>query len=264
LKPANDKAEIRRRLNQDRVWSLYALADLDDELFPDCDWFVEGEDALALVYRGIAIQPLFVLGPFEDVRALLQGLPADHGYLNLPFTHQAAADGLFEYDESYHMRRMLLDDFRPSPGSENAVPLTRADSAAIAALYATGEDGGVAYGEQQLDAGFFRGVWRDRRLDAVAGTHVVSRNEGVAGVGNIFVHPEHRGQGLAQAVTSAVVAALITAGIPSIGLNVELGNDAAYAVYKKLGFRTRLEYLEGPARRIPATQAGSAVPTPRP
>jgi hypothetical protein len=39
----NDKAEIRRRLNLDREWSLYALADLDDGLFEHCDWLGYGD-----------------------------------------------------------------------------------------------------------------------------------------------------------------------------------------------------------------------------
>ena len=35
-----DKAVIRARLNTDREWSLYALADLDDALFEHCDWWM--------------------------------------------------------------------------------------------------------------------------------------------------------------------------------------------------------------------------------
>jgi len=34
-----DKSEIRRRLNTDREWSLFALADLDDGMFEHCDWW---------------------------------------------------------------------------------------------------------------------------------------------------------------------------------------------------------------------------------
>jgi len=56
-----DKSVIRAYLNTDREWSLYALADLDEDLFKDCDWWSSG-DNLALVFRALEIRPIFVLG----------------------------------------------------------------------------------------------------------------------------------------------------------------------------------------------------------
>lgn len=250
-----DKGEIRRRLNRDRAWSLYALADLDEALFGDCAWFAHGPDALALIFSGLAIRPIFVLGPVEDVRVLLEKLPVDSGYLNLPLTHLAAADGVFRFEHSHRMRRMFLHAFRPSARQDQAEPLSAAQVGEITALYGCSDGGGIAFSPQQLEAGLFRGIRHHDQLVAVAGIHVVSENEGVAGVGNIFVHPEFRGRGLAQAVTSAVVTALRARSIPSIGLNVELGNEAAYQAYLRLGFATRFEYLEGPAVRTATSSA---------
>lgn len=73
-----DKAGIRRRLNMDRAWSLYALADLDDGLFEHCDWFGRG-DALALVFRALAIRPIFAIGDAAATRQLLAGLEESGG-----------------------------------------------------------------------------------------------------------------------------------------------------------------------------------------
>ena len=95
---------------------------------------------------------------------------------------------------------------------------------------------------------------KNGELAAVAGVHVVSRDEGVAGVGNVFTRSDWRGHGLAQSTTSAVVTALKTAGIPTIGLNVEIGNTAAIAAYERLGFRTAFEYQEGTALRVVETR----------
>jgi len=235
-------------LNIDREWSLYALADLDDGMFEHCDWSACG-DSLALVFRALAIRPIFVLGDPASTRELLRALPEATGYLNLKPQQLESADGIYGYRERHEMRRMFLEDFNPRAGTTE--PLTSSDREQIESLYATGDGGGIAFAPFQLNTGFFRGVRRGGELVAVAGVHVVSRNESVAAVGNIFTHPEYRGQGLAQQVTSAVVIALKDAGIRTIGLNVEHSNIAATRAYEHLGFRTHFSYYEGVADRLP-------------
>jgi ribosomal protein S18 acetylase RimI-like enzyme len=242
-----DKVEIRRHLNTDREWSLYALADLDDGLFEHCDWWALPQ-ALALVFRGIAIRPVFVLGDAESTKMLLEALPETSGYLNLKAHQVDAAEGIYRYRERHEMSRMVLDAFRPRPGI--AEPLHAKDCRDIERLYASGDGGGIAFAPFQLQNGFFRGVRRDGELVAVAGVQVASRNEGVAAVGNIFTRPDCRGQGLAQTVTSAVAMALREAEIQTIGLNVESTNSAAIRAYEHVGFRAHFSYCEGMADRL--------------
>src|SRR5258708_1860786 len=92
-----DRSEIRRLLNTDREW--WALP-----------------NALALVFRGIAIRPVFVLGDARSTKRLLEALPETTGYLNLK-THQVgAAEGIYRYRERHEMRRMFLDAFQPHSG----------------------------------------------------------------------------------------------------------------------------------------------------
>jgi len=245
--PTTDKAAIRRILNRDRDWSLYALADLDDGLFEHCDWLLTG-DALALVFRAI-----FVLGGAAAVRALLAALPCESGYLNLKPYQLEAAGGIFHFHERHEMHRMILDDFVPRPGITE--PLTLANLPEIARLYASGDGGGIAFAPFQLETGMFRGIRRAGELVAVGGVQVVSRQESVAAVGNIFTHPACRGAGLAQTVTSAVVAAARDAGISTIGLNVASSNAAAIRAYERIGFATRFRYFEGPAGRVSESDA---------
>jgi ribosomal protein S18 acetylase RimI-like enzyme len=242
-----NKSEIRRLLNRDREWSLYALADLDDGMFEHCDWSAYG-DGLALVFRALAIRPIFVLGDTASTRALLSALPEVTGYLNLKPHQLAGADGIYSYRERHEMRRMFLENVNPRAGTTEA--LTNKDRDQVERLYATGDGGGIAFAPFQLDTGFFRAVRSSGEMVAVAGVHVASRNESVAAVGNIFTHPEYRGQGLAQQVTSAVVMALRDARIQTIGLNVEHTNLAAIRAYEHLGFRTHFEYYEGVADRL--------------
>jgi ribosomal protein S18 acetylase RimI-like enzyme len=238
-------------LNLDREWSLYALADLDDGLFEHCDWLGCG-DGLALVFHALAIRPIFVIGDAEATRELLAALPESSGYLNLKPHQLDAAGEVFEFRHRHEMRRMLLADFQPRVSAAPFLtqPLTREDSGALERLFASGDGGGIAFAPFQMDNGFFRGIRRGGELVAAAGAQVVSHHEGVAAIGNIFTHPEFRGQGLAQIVTSAVVAALRAAGIATIGLNVADGNAAAAKAYERVGFRTCFRYYEGPAARV--------------
>jgi len=247
-RPITGKEEIRRLLNRDRDWSLYALADLDDGMFEHCDWLALG-DSLALVFRAIAIRPIFVMGDAASTRSLLAALPCDAGYLNLKPEQIEAARGIFEFRECHEMRRMIVEEFAPRTGATE--PLTSAHLAEIERLYNSGDGGGIAFAPFQLATGFFRGIRRGVDLVAVGGVQVVSRQESVAAVGNIFTHPGHRGEGLAQTVTSAVVLALLEAGIRTIGLNVASTNTAAMCAYERIGFRTRCRYFEGPAERVP-------------
>jgi ribosomal protein S18 acetylase RimI-like enzyme len=245
------KSDIRERLNTDREWCLYALADLDDGMFEHCDWWANG-DNLALVFRGLEIRPILILG---NAQQLLPYLCESSGYLNLKPDQFDNAAGIYVYRERHRMNRMIMEEFKPLRGNTEA--LTRADCNDIEQLYATGDGGGIAFALFQLDTGFFRGIRQDGKLVAVAGVHVVSGNEGVAGVGNIFTRPDHRGRGLAQIVTSSVVTALQEAGIRTIGLNVEHTNTPAIRVYERLGFQTRFHYYEGVADRLTPTPAPS-------
>ena len=244
---SNDKPEIRRLLNQDREWSLYALADLDDELFAHSEWWTTG-NSLALVFHGMKIRPVFVLGDAASTRELLANLPLESGYLNLKPSQAEAAAGIYQYRERHEMHRMLTGELKLRAGPVER--LGARDRKEIESLYASGDGGGIAFAPFQLDTGFFRGIRRGGELVAAGGVHVVSRRESVAGVGNIFTRPDCRGRGLAQTVTSAVVAALVEAGIETIGLNVECSNTAAVRAYEAIGFRSRFTYYEGPAERV--------------
>jgi ribosomal protein S18 acetylase RimI-like enzyme len=242
-----DKSEIRRQLNLDREWSLYALADLDDGLFEHCDWWAL-PCAVAVVFRALAIRPILVVGDAASTRELLKTLPETTGYLNLKPHQLGAAEGIYRYRQRHDMQRMFLAALQPRSGVTE--PLTIGDCRDIERLYASGAGGGIAFAPFQLHTGFFRGIRRSGELVAVAGVQVASRNEGVAAVGNIFTRPDCRGQGLAQTVTSAVVTAVREAGIETIGLNVNKSNAAAIRVYEQIGFRTHFSYFEGVVDRL--------------
>ena len=106
----------------------------------------------------------------------------------------------------------------------------------------------------------------DETLVAAAGTHLLSRRERVATIGNVYARRDCRGRGLGRTVMSAVLEAL--ADIDTIGLNVRVDNRAAIRVYASLGFvrhcpfykRSRREPVGFPTRRPSGGVASSVTP----
>jgi predicted GNAT family acetyltransferase len=78
----------------------------------------------------------------------------------------------------------------------------------------------------------------------VAGVHVYSKEFKVAALGNITTHKDHRGKGLASAVTGTLCRKLVDEGL-SVCLSVKAENASAIACYQKLGFTTACEFEEG-------------------
>jgi ribosomal protein S18 acetylase RimI-like enzyme len=116
-------------------------------------------------------------------------------------------------------------------GAERLGP---ADIGDLNRLYQLGLGGG--FPASILEDGVYYGVRVGGRLVAAAGTHVISDAEGIAVVGNVLTHVDHRGQGHAKAVTSGVTAELL-GRVSDVALNVYADNDPAIAAYARLGYR---------------------------
>ena len=159
----------------------------------------------------------------------------------------------YRIDHEADMWRMLLDAarFRPAP-ADDARRLGPDDLAAVRRLYADGEPAGEVpdfFFPPMLADGTFFGVWEGGDLVAAGGTHLVEPSEGVAAVGNIYTRRDRRGRGLATRVTSAVTAALLRRGLPTVALNVNRRNAPAVRVYERLGFARYCPFKEGVAVR---------------
>jgi ribosomal protein S18 acetylase RimI-like enzyme len=152
--------------------------------------------------------------------------------------------------------RALTARADPRPARNDAVGLAPSQAGQLAALYALG--GGGAFSPAQVEQGVFCGLYSESQLVAAAGTHLVSPTYGVGAVGNVFVHPGHRGRGYGTAVVSAVVAELLDRGIQDVVLNVSQDNAPAIHLYEKLGFERTCPFLEGPAQRRDLTGSDKA------
>jgi GNAT superfamily N-acetyltransferase len=96
--------------------------------------------------------------------------------------------------------------------------------------------------------GVYYGIRINGRLVAAAGTHVISREAGLAVVGNVLTHADHRGRGYAKATTSAVTAELLRY-CDQVALNVRADNPPAIAAYRRLGYQEHCRFEERLVRR---------------
>ncbi len=117
--------------------------------------------------------------------------------------------------------------------------LTEADAPAMLALATLTQPGPFRSATRNL--GPFIGVKRDGELIAMAGRRLrVDRFTELSGVST---HPDHRGQGLAAALSRAVIGEILSTG-EGVFLHAFDGHDATIALYRSLGFeiRARMTY----------------------
>lgn len=247
---------IRALLNQDPIWSAYALADLQPAFAPACRWLMAQNGAgpaLVLLYAGLTPTVLFSTGCAAAVQASLAqtDLP-DEVYITIPEAHLPVVAQVYDLGETLlPMWRMVYTGSSPAQPNAAAVErLNSHDAAAIEALYAHGGPfTPAAFDPSQLPDGVFYGVRRGRDLVAVGGTRIVDWQAGIAAIGNMYTRPDLRGQGLAGAVLHAIVAELQGRGVATLVLNVAQQNEGARRLYARHGFRVHCPYLEGVGAR---------------
>jgi GNAT superfamily N-acetyltransferase len=261
-----DRSQILAYLETDRLYAGYAIGDLEPAMFEQSTWAgAERESrlqALVLHFRGLRPPALFLMGDADGLRAILEDvLCPEWVCLTCRPGHLPMTRGFYVWVDAIPMWRMALRRARFRPAMGDCVRLAPAHAGQLAALYALG--GGDAFSPAQLQHGAFYGVLVEGHLVATAGTHLVSSTYGVAAVGNVFTHPDHRGRGYATATTSAVVAELFQRGIRDIVLNVSQDNAVAVHVYERLGFERYCPFLEGHTfRRHQPTRSKSPFSAP--
>jgi ribosomal protein S18 acetylase RimI-like enzyme len=237
--------EIKRILETNRNWSAYALADLDPQYNELCTWLIDKE-SVVLIYYGLTPPVLFAMGKPDELEGLFfQIPPGKYTYTLIGFC-RAIIKPRLDIEIEHHMWRMVLkpEEF-PGTGCEGVVKLGLADLDAIQRLVSNQPDQPDAFMPVQLQMGPFFGLSEGDELLSMAGVHIQSHWASVAAIGNVFTRPDRRGQGLATKVTAAVVSELLSHGIETIVLNVEMDNHPALACYRKLGFWPYCGYYEG-------------------
>ncbi len=258
----HDPARVRELLRPRIEYTAYALGQLEPGLVERARWYQSVGDTgtgLVLHSRGGLGEATFVMGDPDAVAAILAIHPGpSHTYATCQPQHLASIKRLYRLATQQPMIRMgvMADRFRPAV-EVPVVALNGLDIRRINSLYST-EGGPSYYIPEHIDSGVYRGIISDGRLVAVAGTHVVSRQEGVAVVGNVFTHRDYRGRGFATAVTSAVTAHLLQY-CEHVVLTVDPGNRPAVAAYERLGYREVCQLVEASAAKKDLSGIGAGI-----
>jgi len=244
-----DKSAIRAILHRDPAWCVYALGDLSPHMFDKTQWFLSGfTPDVTLVLHDYGTSILFAMGTGSIREAL------DH--VIWPVHLQVRRDALDEISRHAAvtsvraMWRMVWREAASPPIPAAVTRLGSADVPELLRLYADGEESGESpdfFYPSMVNDGVFFGVYEGDALVAAAGTHLLSREESVAAIGNIYTRSDRRGRGMGRLVTSGVLGPL--AGLETIGLNVRADNDAAIHLYESLGFERHCQFYEGLAKR---------------
>lgn len=247
-----DQARIRELLRPRIDYTAYALGQLEPGLFERTRWYWSRGDTgsgLVLHSKGGLGDATFVMGDPDAVAAILSIHPGPaQTYATSQPQHIGVLGRVYRLANQQPMIRMSVtgDAFAVSTGVPT-IALTGLDIRKVNALY--GSDGAPSYYvPEHIENGVYRGVVADGRLVAVAGTHVVSHQEAVAVVGNVFTHPAYRGRGYATAATSAVTATLLEF-CATVVLTVDPNNHPAVAAYERLGYREACQLVEASAAR---------------
>jgi RimJ/RimL family protein N-acetyltransferase len=255
-----DIDRIRRILRPRVEYTAYALGQLEPAMFRQAHWYMaKGETGQGFVVHsaGGLGEATLTMGEALAVEAILKLHPGPaHTYATSQPEHLDVLRRFYHVAHQQPMVRMAVtrEEFQPTGGETRR--LIGKDIRTINRLYSA--EGGLSfYSGDQIDAGVYYGVFEDERLVAVAGTHVVSPQEGVAVVGNVFTHPRFRGRGFAERATSATTRHLLNR-CPNVVLTVDPKNTPAIRAYQRLGYREVCYLIEAAADRRDFVMVGAA------
>ena len=134
--------------------------------------------------------------------------------------------------------QMTATELTPGGSSLAYETLTETDGPAMLALATLTRPGPFRSRTRRL--GPFIGVKRDGELIAIAGRRL--RVDGFTELSGVCTHPDHRGQGLAAALSRAVVGEILASGEAAF-LHAFADHGRTIAFYRSLGFEVRAQML---------------------
>lgn len=260
-----DPNEIRALLLPQRGYAAYALGQLAPRLFPlvQC-WLGEHERGWGLVLysSGGLGEAMFMMGDASAVEAIVRLHRGPHqNFATCAPDHLPVLETYYRVAQPHTMVRMTVTraTFEPPVVPDGHVRVRRlraADARSVNRLYNT-EGAPTFYSAAHIESSYYHGAYYDDRLVAVAGTHVVSPEEGVAVVGNVFTHPRYRGRGYATLATG-VTTEVVLRECDEVALTVDPRNIPAVRAYWRLGYSEVCRVIEAPVVRRDLFGLGAA------
>lgn len=255
VRELRDSRTIRALLQPHRAYAAYAIGQLSPSLFPQVRCFYAEHadgDGLALFSGGGLGDALFTQGTTAAVEAILRlHRGPRQTFVTCAPDHIEVLRRYYRVNHEQDMMRMAVTQPRfapaPLPPGVTMRRLQGLDARTVNRLYNT-EGAPTFYSPSHIEHGYYHGLFVNGRMVAVAGTHVVSPEEGVAVVGNVFTHPRYRGYGYGTAVTGATTAELL-AHCRDVVLTVDPRNTPAVRAYRRLGYVEACRLVEAPVTR---------------
>jgi ribosomal protein S18 acetylase RimI-like enzyme len=262
VRPLYDRRELEPMLSEDRPLAAYALGHLERDLFDSASFYVADGPAgrgVVMHARSMGLATI-TLGAPEAIDAILSIHPGPRrSYLSTATPEQMPTlRRIYRLTDELPMCRMATTRERFVPRSGETRRLTGRDVGRLNNLYAS-EGGPSFYRSQTIDRAVYFGVFDGPRLVAVAGSHIVAPNTGIAVVGNVFTDAAFRGCGLATRTTSTVTEALLARGCADIVLTVDPANTPAVHAYRRLGYEFGSEIVEARIRRKDVVGIGPSL-----
>ncbi|MYD72928.1 MAG: GNAT family N-acetyltransferase [Chloroflexi bacterium] len=250
-----DREALGDRLQTDRYSAAYALAQLDEDAWPEAEFYrcaIGSSESIVCHSRSGLGSATTLAGSAEGVGAILQLHPGYPNTFAIAEPHHVEAlEQVYSFRRITRMMRMLVTRESFQPNDQEAQPMLGAHVDLLNRLY-NAEGDPTHYQREHIAAGCYWGVVDEERLVAVAGTHAIGRSHGIAILGNVFTHPRFRGRGHATTATSAVTAALLEQ-VDEVVLSVDPENTPAVLAYRKLGYRHVGDIIEASATRHTST-----------
>lgn len=257
-----DRVLLREFLERDRLFAAYAICDLGDREFSRTRWGIAmaGDEPIAvgMEYSGLTPQPMVVMGEPAGIAAILRDVVRPRAaYVAAKAESLPAVAQHYRVEPGPEMVRMWVDRGTFQPMMSRVDRLLPVEVNDLNRLYQLGFAAWLP--SSAVAEGVYYGIRVNGRLIAAAGTHVVSREAGLAAVGNVLTHADHRGHGYAKATTSAVTAELLRY-CDQVVLNVRADNPPAIAAYLRLGYREYCRFEERLVRRTSPAWPDLAAP----
>jgi ribosomal protein S18 acetylase RimI-like enzyme len=254
LVPEVDPSALAELFGRDPAAHSYGLADLEEPFWSQARWYRRGAAAVGVLeLAGADVAIVYSVSPADpEGTADLLGDLATDGALPARCFWTGSRGGLRVLDPAYevvwchpHSRLVLADPDRLVPSTSPSVALGPGDLAAMEELFRAAPDPARFFTPSMLASGHYIGRRSEPTggLVAIAGVHVCSPRFGVAAIGNVVTHPDHRRRGHAAELVSDVSRRLL-ATVPIVTLNVSDDNDVAARLYARLGFVAAVDFDE--------------------